>query len=60
MTRKERLKKWIKTLNKKQIEKVILDLVEYGIDSEEVRFWESSERPYYSNSGDNLDGTKDK
>lgn len=60
MTRKERLKKWIKTLNKKQIEKVILDLVEYGIDSEEVSFWESSERPYYSNSGDNLDGTKDK
>lgn len=59
MTRRERLKKWIKTLNKKQIEKVIIDLVEYGIDSEEVSFWESSEKPYYSNSGDYLDGSED-
>jgi len=60
MTRKERLKEWIKTLTEEQKDKIILDLTDFAIDAEEVSFYEGCYNPYYSNSGENLDGTEDK
>ena len=58
MTITERLKNWIKTLNKEQSDNIILQLVEFAIDAQEVGFYNDDEKPYWSNTGDNLDGTE--
>lgn len=58
MSRKERLKEWIKTLNEEQKDNVILNLTDFAIDAEEVSFYGTSKVPYYSNSGENIDGTE--
>jgi|GEM_PF-5489103 len=57
MTRTERLQEWINTLDVIQMSRILLDLTEYAIDSEEVSFWDNNIKPYWSHSGDNLDGT---
>ena len=56
MSRRERLKEWIKTLNEEQKDKIILELTDFAIDAEEVSFYESTKAPYWDNSGDRLDG----
>lgn len=56
MSRTERLKEWIKTLNEEQKDKIILELTYFAIDAEEVGFYESTKAPYWDNSGDRLDG----
>lgn len=55
----ERLKNWIETLDEVQLKNIVLALTEFAIDSEEVSFYETTLKPYYSNSGENLDGTED-
>ena len=57
MGKHERLKNWIDTLNPEQMKKVILELTDFAIDAEEVSFWTDTTAPYWSNSGENLDGT---
>lgn len=59
MTREKRLKNWIKTLNKEQLKTIVLELTEFAIDSEEVSFYDDTIKPYWSNTGENLDGTED-
>lgn len=58
MNRRERLQEWINTLDVIQMSRMILELTEYAIDSEEVGFYETSEKPYWENTGENLDGTE--
>lgn len=58
MTRRNRLQQWIKTLDKKQMSSILLDLTDYAIDSEYVSFYEDSKVPYYGSTGDTLDGTE--
>lgn len=58
MTRRERLKEWVDTLTHDQLKKIVLETVDYCIDSEEVSFYNSTKVPYWSNSGENLDGTE--
>ena len=56
MTRQERLKVWIETLNEEQKDKIILELTDFAIDAEYVGFYETTKSPYYDNTGDRLDG----
>jgi hypothetical protein len=55
MDRDERLKDWIKKLTNEQKDKIILELSNFAIESEEVSFYEMSESPYWSNTGDKLE-----
>lgn len=56
-TRIERLYAWADTLDTEKLKKILVELVDYAIDSEEVSFWDDTTIPYYSNTGDNLDGS---
>lgn len=58
MTRRERLKEWIKTLNEEQKNTVILELTDFAIDAEYVGFYDTTKVPYYDNTGERLDGTE--
>ena len=58
MNREESLIKWIETLNENQKNKIILNLIEYAIDSEYVSFWEHSKKPRYDCNGEFVDGTE--
>ena len=55
MNRQERLQKWINTLDNEQKNRILLEIVDYAIDSEYVNFWEDSEAPYFDATGDRLD-----
>lgn len=52
----ERLKVWVDSLDKEQLRKIVLETVEFCVDSEEVSFYSSTTSPYWSNSGERLDG----
>ena len=56
MSRTERLKSWINTLSEDQKDKILLELVDYAIDSEYVNFYETTKAPYYDGDGERLDG----
>ena len=58
MTRQERLKEWIKTLNEEQKDTIILELTDFAIDAEYVGFYDTTKVPYYDNTGERLDGTE--
>lgn len=58
-TRWQRLEDWVETLSPEQMKHIIMYSVDYCIDAEEVSFYDSSKRPYWSNSGDSLDGVVD-
>lgn len=55
MSRIERLQNWINTLDNEQKNRILLEIVDYAIDSEYVNFWEDSEAPYFDATGDRLD-----
>jgi hypothetical protein len=57
MTKTERLKEWIKTLNNEQKDNVILELTEFAIDAEYVKFYDDTKVPYFDGNGENIDGT---
>jgi hypothetical protein len=58
MTKRERLKEWIKTLNNEQKENVILELTDFAIDAEYVKFYDDTKVPYFDGDGENIDGTE--
>lgn len=58
MTKRERLKEWIKTLNEEQKENVILELTDFAIDAEYVKFYDDTKVPYFDGDGENIDGTE--
>jgi hypothetical protein len=58
MSRTERLQNWINTLNEQQKNVIILELVDYAIDSEYVNFPNASRVPYFDSDGETLDGTE--
>lgn len=57
--RDERLKIWISTLSKEQLEKIALECVDWLIDSEDVNFYDTTKVPYWDCTGDSLDGSGD-
>ena len=60
MSKRERLKEWIKTLNEEQKDKVILELTDFAIDAEYVKFYDDTKVPYFDGDGENIDGTETK
>lgn len=58
MTKIERLKEWIKTLNNEQKDTVILELTDFAIDAEYVKFYDDTKVPYFDGDGENIDGTE--
>ena len=58
MAKRERLKEWIKTLNNEQKENVILELTDFAIDAEYVKFYDDTKVPYFDGDGENIDGTE--
>lgn len=59
MSRIERLKVWVNTLNEEQLKNIIVNTVDYCIDAEEVSFYDTTKVPYWSDSGERLDGSSD-
>lgn len=55
MNRAERLQNWIETLSIPQRSTILLEMIDYAIDSEYVRFWEDSESPYFDATGNRLE-----
>jgi hypothetical protein len=58
MRKIERLKEWIKTLNNEQKENIILQLTDFAIDAEYVKFYDNTKVPYFDGDGENIDGTE--
>lgn len=58
MTKTERLKEWIKTLNNEQKDNIILELTDFAIDAEYVKFYDDTKVPYFDGDGENIDGTE--
>ncbi len=50
---------WITTLDREQLRSALFDCIGRLIDIEEVSFHEMSKSPYWSGSGDRLDGSED-
>ena len=64
MTRRERLKVWIESLNNEQKYYIIHELTDFAIDAEHVAFNDTAEAFHYSGTGDILgvieyDGSED-
>jgi len=56
MTKTERLKEWVKTLNNEQKDSIILELTDFAIDAEYVKFYDDTKTPYFDGDGENIDG----
>jgi hypothetical protein len=59
MSRDKNLMTWITTLDREQLRSALFDCIGRLIDIEEVSFHEMSKSPYWSGSGDRLDGSED-
>jgi len=57
-TRTERLATWISTLSESKKDSILLELINYAIDSEEVAFYKDTQVPYWSNSVEQIDGSE--
>ena len=55
MDRRERLKNFINTLDNNQKERVLLEMIDYAIDSEYVCFYNDDESPVFDSTGERLD-----
>ena len=55
MTKRERLESWINTLDNDQKNKILLEMVDYAIDSEYVCFYNDNEVPVFDSTGERLD-----
>ena len=51
MTRRERLKVWIESLNNEQKDTLLLGLIDFSIDAEHVVFNDTAEAPHYPGTG---------
>ena len=58
MNQKDRLKQWVESLEKDQLEKIAVECIQELILSEMISFWDTTKVPYWSHSGDTLDGTE--
>ena len=56
--KEETLKFWVKNLTEQQKEKVILNLIDYAMDSMDVRLSSKAKKPFWNSSGETLDGTQ--
>jgi hypothetical protein len=56
MTRLERLKIWVDTLDPQKAKEILADCVDTLVDFEYVNFWETSKYPTWDGNGDRLDG----
>lgn len=59
MSRTERLKQWIEGLDEQTKSSILLDTVNYLIDTQDVSFYESSDFPRWDGNGERLDGVED-
>ena len=57
-TQLERLRVWIETLSEEQKDKVLLELVDYAVDSEYLIFYDSDKAPRYDSTGEPFNGIK--
>lgn len=55
MTRLERLQNWNNALDEEQKNRILLEMVNYAIDSEYVNFYDDSDAPYFDATGERLD-----
>ena len=58
MSKTERLKAWAETLNRTQLEDIIVELTYFAIEAEYINFWEDSKVPIWDGTGETLDGTE--
>jgi len=51
---RERLTEWVDNLRHDQKDSLLVELVIQGIDSEMISFWDDSQFPYWSHTGDSI------
>lgn len=54
MDRRERIAVWSKSLTEDQMRNLIIDLVDYNIQSEIISFYDDCLAPYWDDSGEPL------
>jgi hypothetical protein len=58
MSRRERLKNWIETLDSEQIKDLLVECIDELIDAQTVNFYDDTKVPYWDGNGERLDGTE--
>jgi hypothetical protein len=58
MSRRERLKIWIETLEIDQIKDLLVECVDELIDAQIINFYTDTKVPYWDGNGERLDGTE--
>jgi hypothetical protein len=58
MSRTERLKNWIRTLDSEKQIHLLAECIEELIDAETVNFYEDTKVPYWDGNGERLDGSE--
>jgi hypothetical protein len=56
---KEKLKEWMDSLTIEQLKYALLETTTILIEYEEISLRDDKQKPYWSNCGDNIDGTED-
>lgn len=51
-----RLESWVDSLTEDQMRPILIKLIEYLIETDDVRFPEGCSQPYWESCGDGLDG----
>ena len=55
MNKRERLENWINMLENSQKNRILLEMIDYAIDSEYVCFYDDDEAPVFDSTGERLD-----
>ena len=51
---RSKIVEWTKTLTKLQMRNLLVELVDFARDAEEVSFWDDTLAPYWSSTGEPL------
>lgn len=60
MNKQNKLKEWVNSLTIEELRKTVLDLVEHNLMTEDIRFYEDNDAPYWDTTGDRIDGKERK
>ena len=57
-SQRERLYEWVQGLTREQLMDTLVECTEELILSETVSFWDTTQKPYWDTTGENIDGTE--
>lgn len=51
-----KLNEWANSLTIEELRKTVLDLVEHNLMTEDIKFYEDNDAPYWDTNGERIDG----